>query len=268
MSDEKIAPVTPRIGDTLREAREARELSLADISGELLVREEYLKSIEDMYAGGVPKGYLNGLLRTYANFLGLSAETVIQDFAEQCGAVSQAPKREAVMESNVRTQSVARAAFAGFAAAAVIVLVGGVGWHLLSPEPAVDATLIEAGAPVNGARTSMFASAQLDRAQPQLPLTLTATEAAWLEVRGADGTIFRSRRMAAGEVYHPRIGAGWTVSARNGAAFTWHVGDVEIGPLGTDTNAIYAMSVDSVAAEAQARTSPALAAIGDAKPSR
>ncbi|MEL7130609.1 MAG: hypothetical protein AAGK23_13785, partial [Pseudomonadota bacterium] len=142
----------------------------------------------------------------------------------------------------------------------------GLGYAVVSDEG--DAAFLEAGAPVNGARTSLFAEAANEDAEPQLPLTLTASRQAWLEARGADGTIFRSRTMAAGEVYHPRIGAGWTVSARDGSAFIWHVGDIEIGRLAEEASAVYAISVDGIAQQAQALAAPALAAVGEQKPSQ
>lgn len=271
MSVEPTLPVESakeRVGDTLRSVRESRGLTIDDVARELLVRKDFLVSIENMYAGGIPNGYLKLILRSYADYLDQSPEQVIADFSEQCGAVSQAPKRETVVASNVRQRSVVRAALAGVAATVVLVGATAIGWQVLSEGPISDDVIVEAGTPVNGARASLFASATMDELATQLPLTLTALKSEWIEVRGADGTIFRSRNMAKGEVYHPRIGAGWTVSARDGAAFVWNVGDLEVGPLGETASPVYAISVDAVASEAQAMSSPALAAINDAKPTR
>lgn len=271
MSDVDLNSDAPRIGDVLRAKREARDLSLADVSAVLLVKKEYLKAIEDMYIGGLPKGgYVSGILRSYANYLGVNAEETISAFNTQCGALSQAPKRSETIALNARTRSILQASAAGIAAALTLMVVGGIGYTLFtssSQEPVqVSDTVVPATE--NDLRTSLFASTKIDEAAPQLPLTLTALRNAWLEVRGADGTIFRSRRMAAGEVYHPRIGAGWTVSARNGGAFVWHVGDIEIGPLGDVDAPVYSLNVDMVAAKAQEATAPSLAAVTEAQPSR
>lgn len=255
-----------RIGDVLRAAREARDVSLSDISKELLIREDYLDSIERMYAGGVPRGYLNGILRAYAGYLELEPSSIISAFNEQCGAVSEAPKMDAVIAANERTRSTARAAFIGLAGAMAMALVSGIGYALF--QSVTEENIVEAGSPVNGARDSLFANVDDAEVQPQLPLTLTAVRQGWIEVRGADGTIFRSRTMAKGEVYHPRVGAGWTVSARDGTAFVWHVGDVEIGPLGDTASAVYAISIDTVAQNAQGVAAPALASVGEGQPSR
>jgi len=268
MSLEETGVTPDRIGDRLKEAREERDLTLNDVSKKLLVREDYLRAIEDMYASGVPKGYLNGILRSYAGFLGLPAEETVKTFAEQCGAISQAGERKVVVASNVSAPSRMRGMLMAAAAVFVVTGVAGVSMLALSQNETVAPVTVEAGSPVNGARESLFASANLGEVDAQLPLSLTAQTNAWLEVRGADGTIFRSRKMAAGEVYHPRIGAGWTVTARYGGAFVWHVGDVEIGPLGEGASPVYAMSVDAVAKDAREIASPAFAVIGDSKPTR
>lgn len=259
-----------RVGDTLRQAREARGLSLADVSAQILVRENYLTNIEEMYVSDVPKGYLNAFLRTYANFLNLPAEEIITKFAAQCGAVSQSP----VIEPQTAPVSAPmspklRGAVYAAAAACLMVIGGGVVMLVTNSSAATDENIItEAGTPVNGARESLIASASRDELATQLPLRLTAVKSGWLEVRGADGTIFRSRKMAAGETYFPRIGAGWTVTARDGSAFTWNVGDIEIGPMGEGAAPVYALSVDAIANAAQDAASPALAAVGDSKPTR
>ncbi|MEM7660778.1 MAG: helix-turn-helix domain-containing protein [Pseudomonadota bacterium] len=256
-----------RIGDVLKRTRESRGASLGEISKQLLIREEYLDSIERMYAGGVPNGYINGFLRAYSTYLELDPDHVVDTFNAQCGAVSEAPKMEAVVAANERNRNTARAAFAGLAGAMLLALVSGIGYATYQSIDREE--VVEASAPVNGARTSLFAEVEeTDELKPQLPLTLTALRQAWIEVRGSDGTIFRSRAMTAGEVYHPRIGAGWTVSARDGSAFLWQVGDVQVGRLGEDESAVYAISVDSVAQTARDIAAPALAAVSESQPSR
>lgn len=268
MPEEITGTETSRIGDTLRSAREARGLSLNDVSKELLIREDYLRAIEEMYANGVPKGYLSGILRTYAGFLGLQAEQTVKAFSEQCGAVSQISQQEKVKHMPIAAPSQGRKVLAMAASAFALVCVGGLAMMVLSQDETVTAPIVEAGSPVNGAHQSLFAVASADELSAQLPLVLTANSAAWMEVRGADGTIFRSRKMAAGETYHPRIGAGWTVTVRDGSAFTWHVGDIEIGLLGESNSPVFALSIDAVAVNAQSIATPALAAIGESKPSR
>ena len=259
-----------RVGDRLRAVRTERGVSLKDVSETLHIRETYLKSVEMTSVQGIPRGYINMILRSYANYLNLPSDDLIAKFSEQCGLISQAPTSEDVVASNVRLRSTVRGAVAGFAAAAGLTLVGALGLLVMQqsgePDGTVQAVATQTAA--NGAHESLFLAHEKDAALPQLPLTLTATQSAWVEVRGADGTIFRSRNMSAGEVYHPRIGAGWSVSAQNGGAFVWDVGDVSIGALGEAGVPVYAIDIDAIAAHAQTVVAPALAAIVDSRPAR
>ena len=81
-------------------------------------------------------------------------------------------------------------------------------------------------------------------------LSLFAATQGWLEVRGADGTIFVSRIFAQGETYYPRVGANWSVSARDGAAWEWRMGADIIAPLGEAGIAVHSESIDGAANQA------------------
>src|SRR5580693_3690272 len=71
----------PALGDRFRAAREARGLSLSDVSEQIRIRSIYLAAIEEenWSAVGAPV-YVRGFLRTYARFLGLDAEEVVAAF--------------------------------------------------------------------------------------------------------------------------------------------------------------------------------------------
>jgi cytoskeletal protein RodZ len=76
------------LGERFRAAREARGLSLSDVSEQTRIRSVYLAAIEDenWSAIGAPV-YIRGFLRTYARFLGLDADDVVAEFS---GAVPEA----------------------------------------------------------------------------------------------------------------------------------------------------------------------------------
>ncbi len=257
-----------RTGGRLREARRARGVDIQKVSRDLRIQPAYLEAIEEMRAKALPGGYLNAYLRSYATYLGLDAQAVIDAFARECGAVSQAPKQKAEAKAAPAPligPLVWRLSAAALAAAAL----GLVGWIAYNTSATGSAPSVEAAAPTNGARESLFAEASIDTPAPQIPLSIAALSQGWIEVRGADGTIFRSRTMAAGETYHRlRIGAGWTVSARDGGAFEWRVGDIVVEPLGEPGAPVYAISVDAVAARAAEKTAPALAGFGEGQASR
>jgi len=71
----------PSLGDEFRVAREARGLSLSDVAEHLHIRSTYLQAIEeeDWSVIGAPV-YIRGFIRTYARFLGIDSEHVIEAF--------------------------------------------------------------------------------------------------------------------------------------------------------------------------------------------
>lgn len=77
------------LGERFRAAREARGLSLSDVAEQIRIRSVYLGAIEDenWTAIGAPV-YTRGFLRTYARFLGLDPEEVVNEFNR---ATSSAP---------------------------------------------------------------------------------------------------------------------------------------------------------------------------------
>ncbi len=259
-----------RMGQVLRRVRETLGLEIVDVSRKSLLRQDFLMWIERMEIGQIPKGYLTPYLRAYCVELGLPDSEVIAQYTLECGAVSEVrhsapvPKIGDIAPPKPKWPlMVATAAvmtlFAGVAIGVTQIVKPG---PELAPAPAIVA--------VNGARHSLFDDANdAERPLPtNLQLELVAVRQGWLEIRGADGTIFRSRVMAAGENYFPRLDAGWTVSAKDGGAFQWRVGDVVIGPLGTDGGAVFSVSVDQKLAEAAEMAAPTVAANGAGKATR
>jgi len=91
----------PALGDRFRAAREARGLTLSEVSEQLRIRALYLGAIEEENWAtiGAPV-YARGFLRTYARFLGLDPEESVAAFNASSGtapvssAASAAPPDE------------------------------------------------------------------------------------------------------------------------------------------------------------------------------
>lgn len=80
------------LGETLREAREAKSLSIHGVERELRISRKYLQALEDEDYDSLPAPvYARGFLRTYAQFLGL-------DPAELMPLFQPAAQREKVVE--------------------------------------------------------------------------------------------------------------------------------------------------------------------------
>lgn len=73
----------PGLGDRFRAAREARGLSLSEVSEQVRIRSVYLAAIEEENWKAIGAAvYTRGFLRTYARFLGLAPEEAVSAFNE------------------------------------------------------------------------------------------------------------------------------------------------------------------------------------------
>jgi cytoskeleton protein RodZ len=81
------------LGQQLREAREARGLSIEDVAQGTRIRVAYIRALEDERFADLPAPvYVRGFLRNYATFLGLDAEELIGALEQQSGSF-QPPHR-------------------------------------------------------------------------------------------------------------------------------------------------------------------------------
>ena len=79
-----------RTGELLEQTRQQRGLSLRDVENATKIRTRYLEGLEQENYSLLPdQVYVQGFLKTYANFLGLDGEALAQDFRER-----RAPRRE------------------------------------------------------------------------------------------------------------------------------------------------------------------------------
>ncbi len=85
------------IGQLLRQTREAKELSLADVEAQTRIRQRYLSALESGDWDEMPNPVAaRGFLRTYATFLGLDADELVAqseigDDTVSAGAAAQPP---------------------------------------------------------------------------------------------------------------------------------------------------------------------------------
>jgi len=266
-----VTVITPGEGLTL--AREEAGLSIEDLSKKTLITKDHLRQLEAMDVTGMARVYLVGSLKNCAQALNLQTEKFVSDYLDAVGLTTeQVEAPELVkMASKTPEKRQSPAIWAGLGLAAVAAI-GVIVWGLTAGEatvPKATSSTLAVTVPQNGADESLFAEVGAVPSPERLELQLVALRAGWVEVRGADGTIFRSRRMATGETYNPRLGAGWTVTARDGAAFEWRVKDMSVGLLGEEATPIYAVSVDQVARQAAEILSPQVAsAARDAQSTR
>ena len=77
------------IGAILREARNRRKVELSEVEAATRIRLRYLRAIEDEEWDVLPGGvYTRGFIRTYASFLGLDGERLVEDYRAQRRALA------------------------------------------------------------------------------------------------------------------------------------------------------------------------------------
>ena len=81
-----------KTGEILRKAREEKKLSLHEIGLSLKISTKVLRAIEEGDESQLPaKTFLRGFVQSYANFLGLSADQVLDVFYEEMGSTKPKP---------------------------------------------------------------------------------------------------------------------------------------------------------------------------------
>lgn len=253
-ADANEAEIVKTMGERLREAREAKSLQLRDVARETRQSQDTLASLEEMETEHIPDSILRLQARNYARFLGLPEEEVASAYAANRGATNASAMPVEVEGKSVPTRMILVAAAAVFAIGVV-----GTGISLIlqpTAEQSTDQLAISARLAPNTVQEIDFAALRADAGQE---FSLRAKESAWIEVRGSDGTVFRSRNMSEGETYFPRTGAGWTITVRDAGAFEWRLGDDVHAAVGEDEQALYSLSVDNVLDAAIAAQSAALA---------
>ena len=109
------------LGRRLREAREARDLTLAQVEAATRVRQKFISALETgQYADLPPAIYARGQLRTLAGFLGLDAEEIISLYEQETPAPAPPVPAQILAEPLVRPRRFDPELIAG------IVLIGAV----------------------------------------------------------------------------------------------------------------------------------------------
>jgi cytoskeleton protein RodZ len=231
------------LGEELRAAREARNLSLSDVSERIHIRTVYLQSLEDEEWGAIAAPvYVRGFLRTYSRFLGLYPESAVEQFNSSIAGSAQGAPALAT-RVGVRPERTGPSLWLWLAATAAIVLVGFVGYNyyeLQRDQPAApaasQATVEPAAHPSPAAKQPALRAApappagQPTAARGANTVAVRLVQRSWLRV-AVDGAVPMEGTYPAGtqRVFHGKTA---TVRAGNAAGVDVTVNGRDVGPLG------------------------------------
>jgi cytoskeleton protein RodZ len=223
------------IGERLRQAREAKGVSLDDLASQTRIPIRHLQHIEREEWDALPAiTYCVGFVRSYANAVGLDGAEMGRELRDRLGGLrTRAPAAEYYQPADP-----SRVPPRSLAVIAVVLIVIAVAAYAVwrsslddEPEPsaAVTVPVPEARAPQQPAGPQPL--------QPQSaagqPVTLTATGPVWMRVYEEGGGTIVERTMTAGETYQiPSTATRPMLRVGAPEALRITVGQTTIPPLG------------------------------------
>lgn len=214
-------------GTRLREAREARGLSIEQLARVTRVQPRILQAFENNDAHAIPpRPYGRGFLRSYATQIGLDPEDTVREFFGQFASTVQTPPRQSAA---VDLQPYLRglATLATWAIAIAVIVVAGRALLTREGEPQAAATT-GTTVPAPASTTGRAEPPPVAPAPRDATVTLEATGTSWVAAT-VDGTRTIYRNLQAGERETLR-GQEIVLRVGDAAAVRWQVNG---GPAAT-----------------------------------
>ena len=263
MDEELVETDVPSAGERLRAAREEKGLSLEDIAAQTRIPRRHLEAIEAADWDRLPAPtYTIGFARSYAVVVGLDRAEIADQLRSEMGGQRASSMTSEVFEPADPARTMPKSLVIG-AILAVIVLVVAMSWlsrrSLDQPDEAVANTASATAAPQAAAPPSAPTPAQQ-------PVTLTATDAVWLQVYEKGGQTYFSGLLQPGQTFAvPPTAAAPLLKTGKPEALRITVGNTvapAVGPPATRVADVSLLSADLLktgqasAPAAQAATSP------------
>lgn len=234
-----------RIGAIIRAARENAGYSLEQVSRDTRVHLSHLRAIEEMTPNllGAPV-YAKGYIKSYARFLGMDEQNTLDRYLAECAILKDPEKQDIAQPASSKSRKLPVAV--PMLGILIVGLVGAAAVFFLANGDKQTTTASTTATTANPAATAAVDTANAVGQR----LRIVALRPGSVEVRSAKGDKYVHRDFVAGESYPVRVGAGWTISVNDGAAFEWRLGDASLGLVQTEGGQVYSQSVDLAAQRA------------------
>lgn len=251
------------VGEQLREAREAKGLSLEDVAASTRIPTRHLISLEAGAWDKLPAPtYAVGFAKNYAGAVGLDRVAIGDQLRSEMGGVRPAQVAPIeYLEVADPKRSFPKGLVFGALALLVLAVVALV-W--------VNERQLRADAPANEATTNEVAAAPAATAPTAptatQPVTLSATEDVWLEIKDG-GAILKQGEMKAGETYQiPASAVAPVLMTGKPEALRITVGNSVTPPVGEAGKRVKDVSLKGGDLLAPSSTAPAATAPATAAP--
>lgn len=248
----------PTVGHQLREAREAKGLSLEDVAASTRIPTRHLISLEEGAWDKLPAPtYAVGFAKNYAGAIGLDRNVIGDQLRSEMGGVRPAAIAPIeYLEVDDPKRSFPKGLVFG-ALALLVIAVAGLVW--------VNERQLQADASGNQLATDEQAAAAPAAPAPAAPaaaqpVTLTAIDDVWLEVKDG-GAILKQGEMKAGETYQiPANAVAPVLMTGKPEALRITVGNTVAPPVGEAGKRVKDISLKGGDLLAPATAAPAAAA--------
>jgi transcriptional regulator with XRE-family HTH domain len=247
-------------GERLKAARERQGLSLKQVAQQTLQSSDLLHTLESMQTSALAPTVLRMHVRTYARALGLPEDELADGFA---GPVFQQPPEAPLGPRFSSLHHPAPSQLLPLAGGAVALILIGLAVLALPGRGSHDVHAPVSSKVENAVAQTSTLFSETGLKGPEL--AIHAVRPALIEVRASDGTVFRNRRMSAGEIYYPRLGSGWTVTVQDAGAFEWRLDDLRVDSFGEAGVPAYGVSVDEALRRGIETVSDAMAESGEGR---
>jgi cytoskeleton protein RodZ len=224
------------IGERLRQAREAKGLSLDDVANQTRIPIRHLQHIEREEWDALPAiTYCIGFVRSYANTIGLDGAEIGRELRDRLGGIrTRAPAAEYYQPadpSRVPPRSLALIA----AVMIILAIVGYAIWRSSlddAEEPAATVAVPEAEAPKQAQARQPAAQPLQPQSVAGQPVTLVASEEVWLRIEDAGGRSLFQGILAPGQRFDvPTTAQQPELRTGRPQVLRIQIGGRDIGPL-------------------------------------
>ena len=236
MSDDEeiIESTSSPAGDRLRAAREAKGLSLEEVASQTRIPLRHLQSLEQGDWSRLPAPtYTIGFAKSYASAVGLDRNEVAEDLRAEMGGLRPDSANAEVFQpadpGRTMPKWLVLAAIGGIVL--VVILLSWLNERSLQGDPA-PTEVASTEAPQQGAQAPAEQTPQPQAVQATGPVTLTATQPAWIRVTDQGKTLFEGV-LAVGQTYNvPQTAAAPMLRAGAPEALRINVGSAVAPPVG------------------------------------
>jgi len=192
------------VGQRLREAREAKGLSVEDVAAQTRIPTRHLTSLEESDWDKLPAAtYSVGFAKNYASVVGLDRDEISEQLRAEMGGRLAAAVHPEIYEAVDPARTMPKGLVIG-ALGLLVMVVLALSWlsnrSMQAEETASDVNAV--APPATSAAAPVAATAPVASG----PVVLTATEPVWLEIK--DGAaVLKQGQMAPGESYQVPTGA-------------------------------------------------------------